>query len=475
MPIVSYVPGRAFGVDGERGTERAGRFFSSFPTSTPKNALNLGPRPSENVETMARFVVDVNRGQMQRLLNTLPATVQAAARTLLFEGDLTADNSAANGIGFFDFLLTSWQDPKQEREQAVDTLSDNTVIFYSGMTAPVCSGAGTLLNTYQDDQDVWFQLLYAELLRGTMLARRGLVARFFVDSYMYTGYLTSLVTGRQGGVKNAKDFSFTFRVKQIQIATPIIYNPTTITSRIQNALFQADQRVGADDDSRRGAQTGTTPIAPAATPAAQAVTQAANVDPREIAVAQGQTAREAQAVTDAQIVAQSEQARAAGSTAIATATAQAPVAASGDVRQTLPAADARQIRTFNDADLQVFIRESLVEDAIAQINASFAADAGRGSVFTSPVTQGETRSSARSDMIARQPTTEVTADTRAGTPAAGPPTAPTAAGAYSDVYRVHDTSLSSVAAAQSSLSSATPTANAVQPRTRRRSTARTTL
>lgn len=264
-------------------------------------------------------------------------------------------------------------------------------------------------------------------------------------------------------------------MKQIQIATPIIYNPTTITSRIQNALFQADQRVGADDDSRRGAQTGTTPIAPAATPAAQAVTQAANVDPREIAVAQGQTAREAQAVTDAQIVAQSEQARAAGSTAIATATAQAPVAASGDVRQTLPAADARQIRTFNDADLQVFIRESLVEDAIAQINASFAADAGRGSVFTSPVTQGETRSSARSDMIARQPTTEVTADTRAGTPAAGPPTAPTAAGAYSDVYRVHDTSLSSVAAAQSSLSSATPTANAVQPRTRRRSTARTTL
>ena len=457
MTGVSYVPGRD-NPDStpESGTETSGRFFSQFPASTPKFAINAGPRRSEFVETMARLTIDVGRRNMQSLLRTLPADVQAAARTLLFDGSLTAEDSYASGVGYFDFLLTSITDPKTEREQAVDTLSDNTVIFYSGQTAPVLSGQGVFINTFQDDQHVWFQLLYAELLRGSALARRGLITRFAYDSFFMSGYLTSLQTSLQGGIKNGVDFSFTFRVKQIQIATPILYNPSPTTSRVQSALFQSTQDNGANDDARRGVQTTPGAVAERGGPITVSIYDLANIDARELLRQRSAPPRVVQAAVDADIVAQSQAATAALAAAPNGGPSnQNPVAASGDVRAQMAPKDSAMLLSYK---APAAVPPSLTESLAEQLRAG----ATGGTTLVSPVTGDKQQSSAYADLIGRQAPTEVTLDTRAGS-ATGVQTASGGTGVYQDIYRVHDTALSSVAAAQGTL-----TLPPLRPRTRRR-------
>lgn len=283
--------------------ETQGRFFSSFPGATPKYALNNGPRRSEFVETMARLAIVLPGQRAQQLLRSLPSATAAAAQTLIYGGDVTAIRDGnASGAGYFDFLLTSVQQQQQEREQAVDTLTDNTVIFYSGQSAPMLSCSGFFLNTFQNDQNVWFQLIYHDLLRGSALARRNLVARFRYDSFFYSGYLTNLNISTEGGAKDYVQFSFNFRVKQIQIATPIIYNPTLAQSlRTTSALVSAAASNG-DDTTRHGLETAEQPMTPLRTPAASAAAETAEIDSRELAVTQGVPPREVQAERDATVV-----------------------------------------------------------------------------------------------------------------------------------------------------------------------------
>lgn len=445
----AYIPTAVDPANPESGTETDGRFFSAFPTSTPKFARNEGPRRSEFVETMARFTIDVGRRNMQSLLNSLPADVQAAARTLLFDGNLTAEDSYASGVGYFDFLLEAVTFPLAEREQAVDTLTDNTVIFYSGQSAPILSGQGTFMNTYQDDQHVWFQLLYAELLRGSALARRGLIARLTYDSFYMSGYLTSLQTQTQGGIKNAVNFSFAFRLKQVQIATPILYNPSATTSRIQSALFESTTTNGADDDARRGVQSTPAAVAERGAPITVSIFDLANIDARELYRLRSMPPRVEQAATDATII---DEAQTASTALAATPDGGAglspdPVAASGDVRAQLPATEAARMLSYTTPVVPVTAATTARSRFDATLGADFrAADRG-GSVLISPVTGGEERSRDYADIIAKQPPTEVTLDSRARTAAAALPPV-TEVGGYQDIYRIHDTALASVYAAQ---------------------------
>jgi hypothetical protein len=444
-----YIPITVDSDNPESGTETDGRFFSAFPTSTPKFARNDGPRRSEFVETMARFTIDVGRGSMQSLLDSLPADVQAAARTLLFDGNLTADDSFASGIGYFDFLLEAVTFPLAEREQAVDTLTDNTVIFYSGQSAPILSGQGTFMNTYQDDQHVWFQLLYAELLRGSALARRGLIARLTYDSFYMSGYLTSLQTSTQGGVKNAVNFSFGFRVKQVQIATPILYNPSTTTSRIQTALFESTSSNGANDEGRRGVQSTPAAVAERGAPITISIYDLTNIDARELYRQRSMPPRVEQRVTDATIV---DEARTAAAALAAAPDGGAglspdPVAASGDVRAQLRPAEAAGLLSYTSPPVAVTPATTARSRFDATLSSDFRAADRSGSALISPVTGGEERSQQYADLIARQPPTEVTLDTRSRT-AAVPLPPVTEVGGYQDIYRIHDTALASVYATQ---------------------------
>ena len=323
MPSPGIVVGRNIlapeGLDGEP----QGRFFSSFPGATPKYALNNGARRSEFVETMARLSIILPPQSRTRLLATLPTATRAAAQTLLYGGNVTSfrDGNDAGG-GYFDFLLTNVQQAQQEREQAVDTLTDNTVIFYSGQSAPTLACAGMFLNTFQNDQNVWFQLLYHNLLRGTALARHGITARFKYDSFFVTGYLMNLSVSTEGGAKDYVQFSFNFRVKQIDVATPILFNPTLfLRTRSTNAIVQ-DTTPGADDTTRIGVEASEQPASPLSVPGAtsapavapppgaesttpaEALAPPAEIDEREQATVQGVPPRELQAERDAQVVEQ---------------------------------------------------------------------------------------------------------------------------------------------------------------------------
>lgn len=423
--------------------EVEGRFFSSFPGSTPKFALNQAPRRSEFTESMARFIVDIPQQRLPILMRSLPGDTAAAAQTLLYTGDLTAFRTGeALGGGYFDFLLTSIALPRQEREQCVDTLTDNTVIFYSGESAPLLQGSGVFLNTFQDDQNVWFSLVYTDLLRGTQLARRGLVARFRYDSFFITGYLSSLSTSLEGGAKNYVNFTFTLRVKQIQIATPVVYNPSTALSLLVTNIFASSDPPGSDNRTRRGAESAEQPLAPRAVPAAATKS---NVDTRDVAATQGVPPREQQARVDraltTQLAAASNQLPSGAGLVALNAAAAAVASSSGDVRQKLPANDAQ---IFQDFHTTVPTPQASPSDPLAQLDLEIAARLRaadtRGTVLVSPVAGSVQRSGTYADTIARAPTTELSAAIVEGTPAQAPgagaaPVQDAASEELYDVYR----------------------------------------
>lgn len=433
MPAPGIITGRNILAPEAFPNEVEGRFFSSFPAATPKFALNAGPRRSEFTETMARLIIDVPPAQMTALLRSLPGDTAAAAQTLLYAGNVTTlRDGNAQGAGYFDFMLTQVTMQQMEREQAIDTLTDNTIIYYSGQSSPILSCSGYLYNTYQDDQVVWFHLLYNDILRGTQLARRNLVCRFRYDSFFITGYLSNFVLNTIGDSKNYAQFSYTFRVKQIQIATPIIYNPTLTQSLLTTNIFASSSPPGADNATRHGVETAEVPLAPRALPAAS--TQG-NVDPREAAVTQGVPPREQQARVDREIT---QQAAAAQAQLPATPAARqeldrvsAPtVSAAGDVRQAMPASQSQIFQNFSTAEP---VPEPSSSDPMVQLDREIetqlrAADT-RGTVVVSPVTGAAERSSVYADTISRAPTTAISKATRpVSSPGAGTTPAYDAAG-----------------------------------------------
>jgi len=259
----------------------SGRFYSMFPASTPKTARNAGPRSSDRTDSMARLYIHGHGPDLQD--HNLAASIGN-----LFTGGVTLDRTpyggetSATGLGYFDFLLGSWAINYVEREQAVDTISDNTVIFYSGQSAPVGQASGAFLNTYQDDQNVWFHYAYMECLRGSRLASRGQIASLLCDSFRYDGYLSNLSVQTQATVQNAVMFNFTFRVKQISVVTPVLYSAAAVAevwSARQDPLI-ATAPVTEDSTTRTAAQAAVNPVSAAALPAAVAAAEANTRDAR---------------------------------------------------------------------------------------------------------------------------------------------------------------------------------------------------
>ena len=399
MAAPGIITGQGFQAPEGLPNEPQGRFFSSSPAATPKYAENRGGQRSERVSTMARMIVDLNQSQLTRLLRSLPGDAASAAQTLLYTGDLTSlRNGEAGGAGYFDFLLTQVQQKQQEREQAIDTLTDNTVIYYSGESAPILFCAGYLLNTFQDDQNVWFQLLYNNILRGTQLARRNLVARFRYDSFFMTGYLTNFMVSTLGELKTAVNFSFSFRVKSIQIATPIIYNPSAAQSVFATSVFSSDAVTSADDRTRHGVEGAEQPAEPRALPAASAA--AGGSDTRETAATQGVPLREQQERTDRALAQQSTLALAqlpAGAAGAVVDAASTPVVrARGDVRDSLP-----DIQTFSQGQTAPSTTEDVIDRLEAFAAQQLRPQSRRGTVTVSSTTGEAERSSRYADDVSR--------------------------------------------------------------------------
>ena len=268
---------------GPTGTPTQQGAFGRNPGATPKFALNRGPRDAEYSETMARLFIALPPDEIQSFLNSVSPDARPLAQVLIAGGP----TGGAGGTGFMDFLLTSAVEDFQEKAQIVDTLTDNYVAFYAGQVPPVFQYSGTVLNTYQDDQRVWLLRLYREILRGTRLANRNVVANLRYDSFLVTGYLESLrltLDGDQG--RTAGQFSFNMRVQRMSVLTPPLAAPTiTTTPAVTSLVLGTLQTASATPDTERvAAVTPETPPTATEGPAADPQDPATPTDEDEAAL-----------------------------------------------------------------------------------------------------------------------------------------------------------------------------------------------
>jgi hypothetical protein len=194
------------------------------PGATPKYAINKGRRDQEYRDTLARLFIDLPPNTYKQFLDSLPKETQPLAQVLANEG------RGVGGTGFIDFILVNTQEGFEEKSQIVDTLTDNYVAFYTGQAPPLFQYSGTLFNTYQDDQRVWMLRLYRDILRGSKLANRNLIARLKYDSFIVSGYLESLVLGLNADTETAGTFQFAMRVKHMTVFTEALGAPTVVSS-----------------------------------------------------------------------------------------------------------------------------------------------------------------------------------------------------------------------------------------------------
>lgn len=230
--------------------------FGKYPGSTPKYALNRGTRDAENRESMARLFVEMPSSKISDFLKSVSPQTRPLAQVLA----TGTGTGGSGGTGFIDFLLTQANENFQEKAQIVDTLTDNYVAFYSGQEPPAFQYGGVLLNTYQDDQRVWMLRLYREILRGTRLANRNLIARLRYDSFIVSGYLETLNLSLSGETDNtASQFSFTMRIKRMQVLTPQLGAPTIVQSAATTDVVLKNGNETLAQNERVGGVTQDTP------------------------------------------------------------------------------------------------------------------------------------------------------------------------------------------------------------------------
>ena len=209
-----------------KGAPEGGRSYGAFgnnPGSTSKTARNAGRRDAENRDTMARLFIEIPSKRQEDFLASVPPESKELARVLM-SGTGTGGSA---GTGFFDFLLTNTQENFSEKAQIIDTLTDNYVLYFGGREPTMAAFNGILLNTYQDDQRVWFLRAYSSILRGTQLATRNLIARLRYDSFLASGYLLNLSMGLDSDTEiTASRFSFQMVVKRLQVVSPAVFSPT---------------------------------------------------------------------------------------------------------------------------------------------------------------------------------------------------------------------------------------------------------
>ena len=196
-----------------------GQFARFIKGSTPKYAVNHGPREEQMANTMARMFVRVDQGEYTLFKNSIAdGHVQNIINRLA--GDPQAPSTRAAGssnTGYMDFLLRQVNHSFSEKVQCMETLSDNYVVYYFGQSAPVWAYQGSFINSVQDDQASNFVRLYLEVLRGTQLARRQKVVTLRYDSFTVAGTIESIQWSLESSNELICPFTFTFRVKRLYV------------------------------------------------------------------------------------------------------------------------------------------------------------------------------------------------------------------------------------------------------------------
>ncbi len=188
--------------------------YARNPATTPK--YHTG-NTDVTREYMARlFIPFASQKTQTKYLEAVPPRARALANHLV-----VSDDSLGNpyNTGYIDFLLQSVNEQYNEKVQIVDAVGDNYVAYYLGQSPPVFQYGGTLLNSYQDDWRAAFTVLYNDLLRGTMLARRKAVVVLAYDDVMITGTLSNMSQMLTADFELMARFNFSMLVKRYDFSS----------------------------------------------------------------------------------------------------------------------------------------------------------------------------------------------------------------------------------------------------------------
>ena len=243
------------------GTKESQGVFARFPGATPKYAINQGIRDNEYRETMARMFIQMGPKERDAFVKAIKRSSPETAA--LAEVLCGVGAGGSGGTGFIDFLLTSVQEPFQEKIQVVETLSDNFIVYCFGQAAPQFQYSGVLLNTYQDDQRVWMTRLYQDILRGTQLARRRKLVRLRYDSVIVSGIIVAMQQTLNGTEENSAQFAFTLIPMQYAIFTEAVGNPTLVKSSSTEGGKYNLRTIGIPKTNKIKTSATTSPLEPA--------------------------------------------------------------------------------------------------------------------------------------------------------------------------------------------------------------------
>ena len=189
--------------------------YSRFPAGTPKyhTGNDVG-----SVQSQARLYVSVGDNATYQALR---AAVPERARAIF---DVLATSSGLNSSGYFDFLLSSVSATRQEKMQVSEVLSDAFVSYFFGERAPMWSFSGNLLNTQQDEWYAAWHILYADILRGSKLARYGFPARLVYNNGQreVIGYLTMSSEVMSAQLETAPSLQFQMLIKRVRIQSGVL-------------------------------------------------------------------------------------------------------------------------------------------------------------------------------------------------------------------------------------------------------------
>lgn len=253
--------------------------YAKNPATTPK--YHTG-NTDITKEYMARIFIPFTSNVARELfVATVPPHAKALANHLAVSDESSQAAGLGYGMGYIDFLLQSANEQFNEKMQVVDAVGDNYIAYYLGQNPPVFQYSGTLLNSYQDDWRAAFTVIYNDLLRGTMLARRKVVAVLAYDDVMITGSLNNLSQVLTADFELMAAFNFSMLVKRYDFSsrsprtqfkpTPVASYPYKLAPSkfasmavpgVTKSLWAADSVVYTTSNQRKKASEGTADALP---------------------------------------------------------------------------------------------------------------------------------------------------------------------------------------------------------------------
>lgn len=211
--------------DGTPESPTAKGVYAQYPAMSPR--YHPGNDAASVAHQARLFIEFAGREEYEQYRELVPTSVHP------YLDALATPQGGGGGVGYFDFLLTSSSEQRQEKAQVSEVLSDSHIAHFFGESAKVWSYQGVLLNSQQDPwYDAWIRL-YSEVLRGTKLAMLRRPVHLYYDHKVVTGSIMSTATGMNSSNEILVPFSFSLLVSDISLQSPVRYSSQDI---VDNAV-----------------------------------------------------------------------------------------------------------------------------------------------------------------------------------------------------------------------------------------------